>query len=96
MPSHEITIDEQTGREYAAKAFCVCGWAADAWRHDDQAPSWPSSWDAACEAYDAAKLDGLGHLRGEDAAEPLRLLPPVPALDRLGNAVTPGRAPAPW
>lgn len=62
---HTITIDEQTrAGDYAARAFCSCGWASGAWRHADQMPAYHPEQDdeARTEAFDEADRDGLAHL----------------------------------
>ena len=83
MSTHEVSIDEQTGDDYAARAFCSCGWAADVWHHGDAPwlPVWhhaaPVWWrcDAVNAAFDAAEADGAEHLADDDLA----VDPPDPA-----------------
>ena len=83
MSTHEVSIDEQTGDDYAARAFCSCGWAADVWHHGDAAwlPVWHHAapvwwrWDAVNAAFDAAEADGAAHLADDDPA----VDPPDPA-----------------
>jgi hypothetical protein len=64
MTTHYVSIDEQTGDDYAARAFCSCGWAGDVWHHAAEA----SAWWVSAEAFDAAEADGARHLAGDDPA----------------------------
>jgi len=73
MSTHEVSIDEQSGDDYAARAFCACGWAGDVWHHADALwlPVWhhatEDGWrcDAVLAAFGAAEADGAQHLADE-------------------------------
>lgn len=60
MWDHKATdstsIDETgEGTDYAAVAYCECGWQADHWHHaDNHGERW-------ADAYDLAVTDGLAH-----------------------------------
>ena len=62
MSTHYVSIDEQVDPDYAARAFCACGWAGDVWHHADEAPAW---WTGVLAAFDAAEADGAAHLADE-------------------------------
>jgi len=67
MSTHEVSIDEQAGDDYAARAFCSCGWAADVWHHGDAGLPW---WDAVTAAFDEAVADAAQHLTDDLAVDP--------------------------
>jgi len=67
MTTHEVSIDEQTGDDYAARAFCACGWAGDVWHHGDAGLPW---WDAVTAALDEAVADAAQHLTDDLAVDP--------------------------
>jgi len=86
MSTHYVSIDEQIDPDYAARAFCACGWAGDVWHHADEAPAW---WTGVLAAFDAAEADGAAHLA--DEADDPAVDPPDPARFRALRVPPVGR-----
>jgi hypothetical protein len=55
-PTDVVSVDETgAGTDYAAVAYCECGWQADHWHHADEHGY------READAYDLAQADAQAH-----------------------------------